>query len=515
MYTSYPLSWTAGHKASLHFTDTTGASHRYTGAVHEPTGSRAMTADGDSSLIIPELPEGLHLVEVQADGVTIMYQHAEVLPSPIGDTGLEQTYSVLVDHLQVTISGGAPGPKGDKGDKGEKGDKGDKGETGARGATGPTGPIGPQGPQGPAGKDGKDGTDGGRAAMLALEETTWASEEGTAALTTHAIFMTPEHIPFGSFKKLSLRCRDNNPNYLYGSPVYLRIDETALNGEDWELLGFSKAAVQQQVGDYQTWEFEGIPIHNRMLRIAPVANIGDPYVEGGPITLGLLDFSVNDGSTCDSLPYLPNYKITASAPWAPIEHVADTTAHLDDEEHQALKNLIDNPPTGAGFDVPYTYDAAKHSFAIGEKATTSSGIYSTALGQSARAFSNYSTALGYGASASGTSCMALGNYTSASALYSMALGYGARASGDYSTALGYYAIIKERATLVLGTRSIPTGASTQLYLVAEGSELSTRCCEGKAALGYTVDDGSGNIQKSGWIALEELCTHGEFSPVIK
>ena len=191
MYTSYPLSWTAGHKASLHIIDSKGISHVYTGAVHTPSGTRALTADGAETLIVPELPEGLHLVEVQADGVTILYQHAEVLPSPVGDAGLEQTYECTIVNNNITIQGGVPG---------------------ARGPQGEPGPTGPQGPAGPKGDKGEKGDPGN--ASDSIQEVEWPNKVFSEApfVKTYPYNQSLHLLLLNTSLLLSLQ-----PNYLKGT----------------------------------------------------------------------------------------------------------------------------------------------------------------------------------------------------------------------------------------------------------------------------------------------------------
>lgn len=228
MYTSYPLSWTAGHKASLHIIDSKGISHVYTGAVHTPSGTRALTADGAETLIVPELPEGLHLVEVQADGVTILYQHAEVLPSPVGDAGLEQTYECTIVNNNITIQGGVPG---------------------ARGPQGEPGPAGPQGPAGPKGDKGEKGDPGN--ASDSLQEVEWPNKVFSEApfvntscyteslhllLLNSSLLLSaqPNYLSNNSSNNsetlgggsghIYLPCAEDSPEEIYAMPIYVDND---------------------------------------------------------------------------------------------------------------------------------------------------------------------------------------------------------------------------------------------------------------------------------------------------
>ena len=83
-----------------------------------------MQADGDSALIIPPQPPGVHLAEVRAGGTCILYGHIEVLPSPLGDESGTQDYSISVDmtadvlSVNVTLAEGPQGPPGPQGEPG-------------------------------------------------------------------------------------------------------------------------------------------------------------------------------------------------------------------------------------------------------------------------------------------------------------------------------------------------------------------------------------------------------------
>lgn len=159
-----------------------------------------------------------------------------------------------------------------------------------------------------------------------------------------------------------------------------------------------------------------------------------------------------------------------------------------------------------------TSASVENGISLGYKANcSSSGV---ALGANSIVDAPNSIALGEKAQAHNITAVALGYNANSIGNSAVALGAGTEATGDFSVAVGYSAKAKEDSTVVLCTASRNDSTYTQLYLVAGGSDLSTRCCEGKAALAYTVDDRQGNIQKSGWIALEDLCTKEGFNPKI-
>ena len=178
------------------------------------------------------------------------------------------------------------------------------------------------------------------------KEKTEQSSAGTAALSAHLITLAAPRVPVGSLKTLSLRCRDDHPEYL-ADPVFLALYEQSEDGADFVKVGVSTEAVQQVVGGSQSWSFEGVSLHGRVLRIQPVKSADDPFVAQGSVVLGLKGFNTADGSTCDALAYLPEYTFTYDAlvsRFSPAEHAENEDIHINAEEKKALHNIVENPP---------------------------------------------------------------------------------------------------------------------------------------------------------------------------
>lgn len=202
----------------------------------------------------------------------------------------------------------------------------------------------------------------------------------------------------------------------------------------------------------------------------------------------------------------------------------------------------------------YNNDIAIGYNAHTEKSTYNNGGDSLAIGTNAKAISSNSIAIGHGANSDQTSIaigdqansdqggiaigvqtnasggLACGSNTKANAPYaisigdnaeanisfSVAIGYNAYAEGDDAVAIGNYAYNKNSGVLVLAAGGEGGPDQLQLYLITPHSTLSQTYCTGKAAIGYIYRDkqGSGGITQSGWIALDELCTHTPFTPDI-
>lgn len=105
--TSFPISLHAGQQGLITLKAIDGTSlTNISGAVFEGDSARRLAVSG-TKLTIPALSVGLHLLEVRAAGRTLIYQHVEVLPSPLGGDANTAQFVVEVTTtpvLNVNIS---------------------------------------------------------------------------------------------------------------------------------------------------------------------------------------------------------------------------------------------------------------------------------------------------------------------------------------------------------------------------------------------------------------------------
>jgi len=154
------LKTTANKAGALRF-NVSGASETlaFSGALQLYERRVEMEARADGTLTFEPLSSGTWLIEVRADGATVLYGKVLVLPSPIGAPPGHDSWVFELDGAQdmalVNVSVtqgeiGPPGPQGPQGERGEKGETGPQGERGEKGEKGDKGEVGPPGPQGDA-----------------------------------------------------------------------------------------------------------------------------------------------------------------------------------------------------------------------------------------------------------------------------------------------------------------------------------------------------------------------------
>ena len=116
------------------------------------------------------------------------------------------------------------------------------------------------------------------------------------------------------------------------------------------------------------------------------------------------------------------------------------------------------------------------------------GGYCVAVGQAANADVN-SVAAGYMSSAKGTS-VAIGRQSTSSSIYSTAIGYDAKAADE--------------GTVVFSSHTNGLTHKTQLYFAGANTQLANEYYNGEAFMGYVVTDKSGNKLACGTRRLSEL-----------
>lgn len=270
MYTAFPISLRAGQVGVLTFTAGADATlGTIEGAIFEsdpdapdaPLPPPTPCVVQKNVLYIPPLPVGMHLFEVRVDGGTVVYQHVEVQPSPLGDAPGSATWEVVVTrvggewHFSISTPAGPAGAPGKS----------------AYDIWIAAGNVGSEADflaslQGPAGRNGRDGQDGKSpsAAEVAAELIPMISSElayeGPAATNNwHASYfqLGENYLPQGTaLSEFGYRVRFDSLNGCTITPVYLGIWELAENGVDWELRGVSTNTQVQALSSDVLWNFD-------------------------------------------------------------------------------------------------------------------------------------------------------------------------------------------------------------------------------------------------------------------
>ena len=133
--TAFPLSLKAGQKGTINLKLTSGASYSSVLAAIFVNGtSQKLTCSSSGVITLPAMPVGLHLLEVRVGSVSAIYQHVEVLPTPISQSDPSSaTFDIAQDPVNFgswTIEGGRQGPAGAAGPAGKDGAPGADGKDG-------------------------------------------------------------------------------------------------------------------------------------------------------------------------------------------------------------------------------------------------------------------------------------------------------------------------------------------------------------------------------------------------
>ena len=262
--TTFPISLRAGQTGIIAFASADGTSLAdLRGAVSVQGQTVELTREADRLIIPPTLAPGLHLMEVRAAGLTIIYQHVEVLPSPLGAAPGSVSYEVSVATtpvLSVTVSA-------------------------------PQGPAGANGKDGRDGQDGKDGAiftpavswdgtlswsndrslpnpeavniRGPRGADGAATDVSTATPEGTEDIASiNIVIFSRRYTPRPGAKILQVRLpfRVSLPSGGFVStPYYLYLFIETITGE-WHHLATSDNAIAQVLDTEGVWNFTDLAL---------------------------------------------------------------------------------------------------------------------------------------------------------------------------------------------------------------------------------------------------------------
>lgn len=503
------LSLRAGQTGRLRFSISPEGDYTLAGAVHAQGADVPMEADGDD-LLIPPLPVGLHLVEVRANGRTVLYGGLEALPSPLEGTLGEVCWSIHADlaesvaSISVSLAEGLPGPQGEPGEPGEDG-------TSAYEAWLAAGNDGSEADflasLRPTPDELEQAAEGALCDIVPAESATPA---GTANATCQYIELDAQHVPQGKLQSVSLRCRTgNNP----AARSHLALWELGEDGETWSYLGSSSNAPAQTMNTTSVWEYEegAISLAGRPLRLLPQAERSDAWEIGPQLGVRTTPTPEGDATRCynngTGYAFLPELSIAARRPvpkYAPAAHAEDATVHVTAEEREAW-----NAKAAAAVDTAPKSGSAN--------AVSSGGVYD-ALHQLNRGRGDDSVAIGPYTSADEIESIAIGAYTTASGRQSIAIGRDVNACRDGSVAIGHLAYVADSGCVGLSAPGQPGYTTTQLFLIPAGSDLSVTYLDGEAGLGYVVHSGSYAldhiISQAGCRKLRELLTDhaSDFTP---
>lgn len=350
----HALSLRAGQTGRLRFSISPEGDYALAGAVHAQGADVPLTADGDD-LLIPPLPVGLHLVEVRANGRTVLYGGLEALPSPLEGVAGEACWSINADlaesvaNISVSLAEGLPGPQGDPGPQGEPGEDGASAYEAwlAAGNSGSEADF--LASLRPTPGELAQAAEGALYEFAPVERST---PEGTANATCQYIELDAQHVPQGHLESISLRCRTgNNP----ASRSYLALWELGEDGATWSYLGSSANAPGQAMNTTKTWEFgEGIALSGRKLRILAQAARSDAWEAGPQLGMRTNATPAGDETKCynagTGYAFLPELSIAvrqAVPKFAPAAHVEDAAAHVSLQERAWLAGLRSGSADGA------------------------------------------------------------------------------------------------------------------------------------------------------------------------
>lgn len=155
--------------------------------------------------------------------------------------------------------------------------------------------------------------------------------------------------PEGKLRKVTIPCRKTSSSEMTTAASYLGIFEEQENGE-FTHIGTSTNTVVQAVGIDSVWLFDGINLHGKKLRICLLPTASSKELSTSRILSGMGVYNDSDGcylrnSGGSDEKYLIGVTFNLDSPgplFVPIEHVENTTAHITEEEHAGLAELLAN-----------------------------------------------------------------------------------------------------------------------------------------------------------------------------
>ncbi len=204
------------------------------------------------------------------------------------------------------------------------------------------------------------------AVQTALTEAVKKDGEMTASVLQTAtmnavaryIQLDARYVPSGKLTSITIRCRSNSNNTVATTPAFLGIWEEATPGAaDYKRIAASTDAQTQAPAESRTWHFDPVKLQGNSIRLCLLETSDSLWPSANWLGIGL---SVeareeNDtvsriigtnGNASNHIPVLSFAYLFPVDKFAPVEHAENAEIHLNEQDREALNNLLENPPTG-------------------------------------------------------------------------------------------------------------------------------------------------------------------------
>lgn len=301
--------------------------HACVGAIQVGSGAGARSypmapgtgGDGMPVLTAPtDLPVGLHLMEVQVDGETVVYCHVEVLPGPVGGGVANWLAEVPAPAVQTVGSGSANSEDCEHGDCDHTSGSGSTSGGGmascscvvdqtyqpysANAASGNALRLALEGFKPPTGGSGGAAPSAEEVAeaLLPMIGTEMALEGPPGSNNWHVGYfeLGSAYLVGGMLlEQFGYRCRFDTMESCATMPVYLGVWEQSADGASWVRLGASINTQEQGINTDVMWSFEpgALRLSGRPLRFGLLESREDDW--RNDLTMGMRVSLTSDTQT--------------------------------------------------------------------------------------------------------------------------------------------------------------------------------------------------------------------------
>lgn len=327
--TDIKLNMLAGQKGIITITSVDGFDGEVllTGAAKVKGSVQAFDPDeaDERRLIIPPMPQGVWPYAVLCNGSTVFKGCIYVADSPLIEDGVCSSWAVEVSRdtgilsASVTLSEGPQGPQGNSAYETWL----SLGNTGSE----------------------QDFVD---SLVLLPEENNISTGSGTENINWRWVAIAGG-LPDETYRIRSIRVpsRTSNAAGLSSQPLFLTVWMSDGNGQ-FSCVATSSNSITPQVAVDSVWEFDSAAqlIPGRWLRLCPTTDPSETWQ--GSHSIGGRIVKVSDGSNIvgsNGKSYGGRLEMTITyetmrEKYAPSSHVADAVAHLSEDEHIALAELL-------------------------------------------------------------------------------------------------------------------------------------------------------------------------------